>query len=115
MSSNEDDVRTRILGVVELEMDQQPRCVFVASGELQGDQVRGFLKSAGITTVVRGESLRQTHGLTIDGLGAVEILVADADAERARSLLAEADAGRLRLGDDADVRDNDAPSSIVGE
>jgi hypothetical protein len=60
--------------------------------------------------MVRGESLRQTHRLTIDGLGAVEILVAAVDAERACALLAEADAGRLRLGDDADVRDNGAPS-----
>jgi hypothetical protein len=100
---------------LEQEMDQQPRCVFVASGELQADQVRGFLKSAGIATVVRGESLRQTHGLTIDGLGAVEVLVADADAEFARALLAEADAGRLRLGDDADVRGNGAPSSSADE
>jgi hypothetical protein len=96
-------------------MDQEPRCVFVASGELHADQVRGFLEAAGIHTVVRGESLRQTHGLTIDGLGAVEVLVADADAEHARSLLAEADAGRLRLGDDADVREEGAPSSSVEE
>ena len=88
--------------------------MFVASGEWQADQVRGFLTSAGIATIVRGESLRQTHGLTIDGLGAVEILVAPEDAERAAALLADADAGRLRLGDDADVRDNSAPSTADG-
>ncbi|MEO8521994.1 MAG: DUF2007 domain-containing protein [Acidobacteriota bacterium] len=96
-------------------MDQEPQCVFVASGELHADQVRGFLDSAGIATIVRGESLRQTHGLTIDGLGAVEILVADADAEQARALLAEAETGRLRLGDDADVRGKDPPTSIAEE
>jgi len=86
-------------------MDQQPHCVFVASGEFHANQVRAFLEAAGVGTVVRGETLRQTHGLTLDGLGAVEILVADVDFERARSLLLEAEAGRFRLSDDADVRD----------
>jgi len=96
-------------------MDPEPRRVFVASGELHAAQVRGFLEAAGISTVVRGESLRQTHGLTIDGLGAVEILVADTDVEQARALLAEADAGRLRLGDDADVQDANAPVKLAEE
>jgi len=92
-------------------MDEQPRCVFVASGEVHANQVRAFLEAAGIGTVVRGETLRQTHGLTLDGLGAVEILVADVDFERARSLLDEAEAGRLRLADDADVRDQTVAST----
>src|SRR4051812_24128591 len=97
-------------------MDPEPRRVFVASGELHAAQVRGFLEAAGISAVVRGESLRQTHGLTIDGLGAVDILVADADVEQARALLAAAaDAGRLRLGDDADVRDANTPMKLAEE
>ncbi len=79
------------------------RCVFVANGELQAEQVRQFLESAGILSTSRGESLRKTHGLTLDGLGRVEILVAEADEERARTLLASADAGEFRLGDDAPV------------
>lgn len=96
-------------------MELEPRRVFVASGELHAAQVRGFLEAAGIATVVRGESLRQTHGLTVDGLGAVDILVADADVEQARALLAEAEAGRLRLGDDADVRAAAPPTSTAKE
>jgi Putative prokaryotic signal transducing protein len=80
-------------------MDQPLRCVFVASGEMVAQQVRGFLEAAGIATAVRGESLRNTHGLTLDGLGAAEILVAEADADRARTLLASADAGEFRLPD----------------
>ena len=82
-------------------MDQELQCVFVASGEMHAQQIRAFLHAAGIQTAVRGESLRQTHGLTLDGLGAVEILVAAADAEQARSLLDAAEAGHLRLEDDA--------------
>ena len=74
-----------------------PRCVFVASGEMEAQQVHGFLEAAGIAAVLRGESLRNTHGLTLDGLGAVEILVADDDEPRARELLSAAAAGKLRL------------------
>jgi hypothetical protein len=83
-------------------MSEHTERVFVASGEMQAQQVRAFLEAAGIPSMVRGEALRKTHGLTIDGLGAVEILVDESDAERARSLLEAAEAGDLRLPDDAD-------------
>jgi hypothetical protein len=79
--------------------------VCVASGEMQAQQIRTFLEASGINAVVRGETLRNTHGLTVDGLGAVEILVEAADADQARALLNSADAGLLRLGDDADTSD----------
>ena len=82
-------------------MHQQGQCVFVADGEVHAQQVRAFLEAAGISTTVRGESLRHTHGLTVDGLGAVLIVVADEDADRARALLKAADAGEFRLPDDA--------------
>ena len=84
-------------------MDQPLQCVFVASGEMQAKQIRAFLESAGIPIAERGEALRHTHGLTVDGLGAVEIYVANDDVDRARSLLDAAEAGTLRLADDADV------------
>jgi hypothetical protein len=42
--------------------------------------------------------------LTLDGLGAVEILVAEEDADRARSLLEAAEAGTLRLDDESMTR-----------
>jgi Putative prokaryotic signal transducing protein len=86
-------------------MSQPHQRVFVANGEMQAQQVRGFLEGSGIETTVRGESLRNTHGLTLDGLGRVEIFVAEADAERARSLIAEAEAGQFRLPEDIEVED----------
>jgi hypothetical protein len=89
---------------------EQPHCVFVASGEIQAQQVRAFLEASGIPAAVRGEALRHTHGLTIDGLGRVEILVAEADAEQARQLLVSAEAGELRLGDEAEPTDDEAGS-----
>jgi hypothetical protein len=73
------------------------QCVFVANGEVHAQQVRSFPEAAGIATAIRGESLRQTHGLTLDGPGAVEILVSEPDVERARALLDSAEAGRFRL------------------
>jgi hypothetical protein len=79
------------------------RSVFTANGEIEAQQVRAFLDAAGISSEVRGESLRKTHGLTLDGLGTVEILVSDADEARARALLASAEGGAFRLDDDAEV------------
>jgi hypothetical protein len=91
-------------------MEQQPQCVFVADGEIHARQIRAFLEAVGIATAVRGESLRHTHGLTINGLGAVEILVAGADVERAHQLLDSAEAGEFRLGDDGSDDDVTPPA-----
>jgi hypothetical protein len=89
---------------------EQTHCVFVASGDLHAHQVRAFLEVAGIPTAVRGESLRHTHGLTLDGLGAVQILVAEADVEQARRLLDSADSGQFRVadGDETEQSDDEA-------
>lgn len=81
-------------------MDDQMHRVFVASGELHAQQVRAFLQAAGIKTAVRAESLRNTHGLTLDGLGAVEIFVAASDVKHARSLLDAAEAGLFQMSQD---------------
>ncbi len=83
-------------------MDPNLRCVHVASGEIEAQQIRAFLEAAGISILERGEALRHTHGLTLDGLGAVEIFVAEGDVERARSLLDAANAGAFRLAEDAE-------------
>jgi hypothetical protein len=88
-------------------MDHDLQCVYVASGEMQAQQIRAFLEGAGISAIERGETLRNTHGLTLDGLGAVEILVAAGDADRARSLLNTAEAGAFRLADDGEDSPNE--------
>jgi hypothetical protein len=78
-------------------MHHELRCVFVANGELHAQQVRAFLEAAGIHSSERGEALRHTHGLTLNGLGTVDIMVDEHDEARARSLLASADAGAFRI------------------
>lgn len=81
-------------------MERPLECVFVANGETQAQQVRAFLEADGIATVERGEALRNTHGFTLDGLGRVEIYVAEGEAARARELLHAADQGLFQLADD---------------
>ena len=73
--------------------------VHTAQGELEETQVRSFLAAHGIQTTTRGEALRKTHGLTLDGLGQVEILVAPEHEETARRLLEEAERGEFTLED----------------
>jgi hypothetical protein len=91
-------------------MDDQMQCVFVANGEIHAQQVRAFLEAAGIPTNVHGEALRHTHGLTLDGLGTVQILVAPEDAGRARELLDSAEAGEFRLPDDGEDEPTSRPT-----
>jgi hypothetical protein len=74
--------------------------VTTVPGQFMEEQVRAFLAAHGIATHVRGEALRVTHGITLDGLGAVDILVASADAACARELLMHADRGDFALGDE---------------
>ncbi len=81
-------------------MEHQWIVVHTAQGELEETQVRSFLSAHGIPTSIRGEALRKTHGLTLNGLGQVEILVAPENAAEARALLAAAEQGDLRISDD---------------
>jgi hypothetical protein len=74
--------------------------VSTVQGQFAEEQIRAFLEAQGILTEVRGETLRSTHGLSVDSLGAVDILVPREQEEEARALLAAADAGELRLPDD---------------
>ena len=80
-------------------MNDEPVVVFTAQGEPEETQVRSFLEAHGIPTVISGEALRKTHGLTLDGLGQVQIIVAAENAAEAQRLLASAERGDLRIDD----------------
>ena len=77
--------------------------VCTAQGEFEETQIRSFLAAHDIPTFVQGEALRKTHGLTLDGLGAVEILVAAEHADEARRLLGAAERGELALDDSTEI------------
>jgi len=80
-------------------MNEEPVVVFSAQGTVEETQVRSFLAAHGIPTVTHGEALRKTHGLTLDGLGQVQIIVAAEDAAEAQRLLEAAERGDLRIYD----------------
>ena len=88
---------------------------FIAVSTVQGqfaeEQVRAFLEAHGIPTQVRGETLRTTYGISIDGIGRVEILVPHERADEARELLQQAESGQLRIDDSIDPQIIDHRSS----
>ncbi len=84
-------------------MGKRDTRVFVAEGEMEAQQVRAFLESNDIPCRFHGEALRKTHGLTLNGLGLVEVHVPEAFVERARELLALAESGKLRLKEDEEA------------
>lgn len=61
--------------------------VYVAQGMLRAMVVRGALESAGIPVMLSYEALSQTMGITVDGIGRVEVKVPTEWEEEARDLL----------------------------
>jgi len=68
--------------------------VYVSQGPLGAEVAKSKLESEGLPLRLRYQSIGRVLGLTVDGLGKVEVLVPEAYADVARELLAE-------LGDDA--------------
>jgi ribosomal protein S26 len=62
--------------------------VWRAQGELNAQLVRSLLEGSAISSVLSGESLRLTHGFTVDGLALVRVLVRREDARRASEIIA---------------------------
>ena len=62
--------------------------VFKAQGEIEAQMIRSLLDSEGIQSMLSGESVRLTHGLTVDGLAEVKILVRKEDEARASEVIA---------------------------
>lgn len=62
--------------------------VYVAWGQPEAEIVKGRLESEGIPAVLRYESAGLVYGLTVNGLGKVEVRVPAALAPAAREVLA---------------------------
>jgi hypothetical protein len=71
----------------------EPRLVtvYVSQGMLSAQVVRGKLESAGIPVLLKYEAIGQIIGLTVDGLGRVDVLVPEQYAADAAYLLEEED------------------------
>ena len=63
--------------------------VYVSAGQLGAEVVRGKLETAGIPAYLQYESVGLVLGLTVDGLGRVEVMTPAQFAEAAAALLAE--------------------------
>ena len=61
--------------------------VYVASGQPEAQIIKGRLESEGIPAILRYESAGIVYGLTIDGLGQVEVQVPLSLAQNAKEIL----------------------------
>jgi hypothetical protein len=61
--------------------------VYVAVGQPEAQIVRGRLEAEGIPSILRYESAGLVYGITIDGLGQVEVQVPSSLAKEARQVL----------------------------
>ena len=68
---------------------EQWTTIYVSQGILAAEVIKGKLELAGIPVLLKYESLGQVLGLTVDGLGKVEVTVPDEDVEAALALLDE--------------------------
>ncbi|MCX6008713.1 MAG: DUF2007 domain-containing protein [Chloroflexi bacterium] len=62
--------------------------VYLANGQPEAEIVKGRLENEGIPAMLRYESAGVVYGLTIDGLGQVEVRVPFSLAQHAREILA---------------------------
>ena len=77
--------------------ERGPVTVTTVQGDFDAIQVVAFLEAHGVAASVRGEALRRTHGLTLNGLGQVEVQVAPSQVLEATTLLAAVERGELSL------------------
>ncbi len=65
------------------------RTVYTAQGHLVAEVIKGKLESAGIPVLLDYESIGRIYGLTVNGLGEVQVKVPEGLAEEALALLKE--------------------------
>ena len=62
--------------------------VYIAHGQPEAEIVKGRLENEGIPAMLRYESAGIVYGLTINGLGQVQVQVSSSLAQHAREILA---------------------------
>lgn len=67
----------------------EPVVVYVSQGPLQAEVARAKLEANNIPAILRYSPVGRAFGITVDGLGRVDVLVHPRDASAARALLAE--------------------------
>lgn len=96
---------------------EQPRfeCVYTAPGMLSAEMIRMLLESYDISVWIVPESAGIAYGLTVGPLGAVDILVAEEDVEKAKDILRKYENGELSINgeqDESATNNDDEKSSL---
>jgi predicted amidophosphoribosyltransferase len=81
--------------------------VWRTQGEVNAQIIRSLLEGSGIASILSGESLRLTHGFTVDGLALVRVLVRPRDVPRACEIIASTEGVRACPRCGFPVSDND--------
>ncbi len=63
--------------------------IHTAAGLIRAQVIKAKLEAAGIPALLDYESVGPVIGITVDGIGAVRVLVPKQHAEEARALIAE--------------------------
>lgn len=86
--------------------------ICVTSGLLQAEVIKGKLEANGIPVLLQYESLGPVMGLTVDGLGQVQVLVPEDMAERARALLEETEGTDENSSEDQTEENTPQPGDL---
>jgi hypothetical protein len=82
--------------------------VYESQGMLAAQVVKGKLESAGLPVFLKYEAIGQVFGLTVDGLGRVQVQVPDDYSDEATALLDGSDETDDNTAFDAGLDDTDA-------
>ncbi len=61
--------------------------VWCASNEIEAQLIKALLEGNRIRCILSGETLRHTHGIMVDGLAEVRIIVRSDEARRAEEII----------------------------
>lgn len=77
--------------------------VYNARGRLEGEMIKAFLESKGISVILTQEGAAAALGLSIGPLGIVEVLVDPENADEAHALLVSMEQGYYEDTDIANI------------
>jgi len=84
--------------------------IYRSMGMLAAEVIKSKLESAGIPAMLKYEAVGQVLGLTVDGLGLVEVQVPEEWAEDAEALIVEDAEDDIDAGEwDTDAEDEATP------
>ena len=90
----------------ELQDDAELEVAYTANGEMEAHAIRSALVAAGIPAELRIEAAQKLFAVTVDGLGAVKVMVPADRLEEAREVI-ENPASPLEPEDDAEAAEEE--------